>query len=322
MREGITPLLPHGQRRRARLAMLAVAGLATACAQPPQHLVSVARFTVPSGSLPGVVAVLPARDAAFVPPAPPVARSGVEVAGRTAAAAVLYPVAGAVLLPLFLCGPAALICIPLAIVAGATAGAAGGVGEAVGAANEDVRSPEDVAAAVATIRRVIDPARIGDCLRQTLVDRSEGRLVPAPVGASGPGLSVGLASIALGTERDTPMRGSDPPLVLHLGAIAALRTDEAPSASGASRGEWHWASEPRRTFAATAEKGRALRADVEIAIGVLAQRILADLYPGAVAPPAPRRGFDEQRLRASCPGLAPAAAPGQSAPAGRVAARR
>jgi hypothetical protein len=293
-----------------------------ACAQPPQHVASVVPFPVPASGLPAVVALLPAQDAAFVPPPPPAARSGVEVAGRTAAATVLYPIAGAVLMPLVLCGPAALVCIPLAIAAGATMGVAGGVGEGVSAANQDVHSPEDVATAVAIIHRVVDPVRIGDCLRETLVRRAEGRLVAAPAGASGPALSVGLASVALSSQQDTPMRGSNPPLVLHLGAIATLRSDAALPPSDGSRGQWRWASEPRRYFAAAAEEGRVLEDEIEVAVGVLAQRILADLYPGLIAPPTPRRGVDERRFRASCPGLASQAAARQDAPAEGIAPRR
>jgi hypothetical protein len=308
--------------RSAMLSVLAGALFATACAQPPQHLVSVAPFRAPEGGLPAVLALLPGQDAAFVPPPPPAARSGLEVAGRTAAATVLYPLAGAVVLPLVVCGPAALVCIPLAIVTGATMGVAGGVGEGVSAANQDVRSPEDVAAAVVTIRRVVDPARIGDCLRDTLVGRAEGRLVAAPAGSSGPGLSVGLGSVALSIQGDSPMRGSNPPLVLNLTAIATLRTDAAMSPSGERGGQWRWASEPRRYFAATAEEGRVLHSEIEIAVGALAQRILADLYPGLIAPPTPRRGVDEQRFRASCPELAPVAAAGQTGPAEGIAPRR
>lgn len=178
---------PRPLRRRAMLPVLAAAALVAACAQPPQPLHSVALAPPPPNGLPAVLAVLPAQDAAFVPPPLPTARGGVEVAGRAAAATVLYPVVGAVLLPLFLCGPAAVVCIPLAIVAGAATGVGAGVGEGVSAANQDVHTSEEVAAAVATIRRLLDPARIGDCLRNTLVGWSGGRLVTAPAGASGPG---------------------------------------------------------------------------------------------------------------------------------------
>jgi hypothetical protein len=308
-------------RRRAMLPVLAAAALVAACAQPPQPLHSVALVLPPNG-LPAMLAVLPAQDAAFVPPPLPTARGGVEVAGRAAAATVLYPIAGAVLLPLFLCGPAAVVCIPLAIAAGAATGVGAGVGEGVSAANQDVHTSEEVAAAGATIRRLLDPARIGDCLRITLVGRSGGRLVTAPARASGSGLDVGLGLIALSSQRDTPMRGSNPPLVLHLGAFATLRTDTAAPPAGGSRGEWRWTSEPRRYFAATAEEGSALQGDIEVAVGMLAQRMLADLYPGKIAPPTPRQGADEQGMRASCPGLAPAAAARQSTAAEGIAPRR
>jgi hypothetical protein len=65
-----------------------------------------------------------------------------------------------------------------------------------------------------------------------------------------------------------------------------------------------------------------LQGDIEVAVGMLAQRMLADLYPGKIAPPTPRQGADEQGMRASCPGLAPAAAARQSTAAEGIAPRR
>ncbi|MBR0674232.1 hypothetical protein [Neoroseomonas soli] len=92
-------------------------------------------------------------------------------------------------------------------------------------------------------------------------------------------------------------------------------------ASVPGQGMWHWNAEPRRDFAATADEGRALQADIAVAIGVLAQRMLADVFPGSVEPPPTRAGERANALRANCPPVAPPAAAGQTVPAEALAAR-
>ena len=336
-------LAPPPRRSPLRPSVLsALAGvlLAAACARPPDDLL--ASWRAPEGGLPTGVAIRAGTDATFVPPPPPPPRSGGEVAGRAAAGAILYPLAGALGLSM-LCGPGVIICLPVAMAIGATAGAAAGIAASAGAARDDIHTPEEVEAAAATLRRVVDPTHIGTCLRETLVTRSGGRLVADGAAASGAALLVRLDSIALGVGADAPLvRGSNPPLILSISASASTRPEalepigqtpsassgamgdggKRPSPSGPGSGTWHWSAEPRRYFAATEDEGRALRDDIEVAIGVIAQRILADLYPGSLAPPPTRHDAGALQFRAACPGFASPANAGQTATTGAAAAPR
>ena len=295
--------------------------LLAACAETPPNPQTVMPWQVPPGGLPGALVVLRGADAAFVPPPPPMARSGGEVAARSAAAVLLYPIAGGLGLGAMRTA-GAILCIPVGMVAGLGVGLA----EGARAMGQDVHSTEEAVAAVATIRRVVDPSRIGDCLRETLVARSGGRLVAAPADVSGAGLRVRIEAVTLGVKRDSPIiGGANPELVLSLTAGAAL-TEGPPDPSGRpaslpGAGIWRWDAAPRRYFTASAEEGRVLQSEIEVAVGVLAQRILADLHPGSVQPPPRIAGNDAAALRATCPPVAPPAAAVQTAPA-EVAARR
>jgi hypothetical protein len=295
--------------------------LAAACARPPDDLVAVTPWQVPQGGLPTVLTVRPGADATFVPPTPPAPQTGANVAGRTAGAAVLYPLAG--LLGAGLCGPAAILCAPVFIAVGIGEAAAEGTRAA-----QAVRTPEEVAASSVILRQVADPARIGACLRQTLVARSQGRLIPTREAPGGATLLVALRSVSIEVRHDENklMRLGDfnPQIVLHVTANATLAPDAAGAADAAPAAHtvaWRWQAEPRRYYAATAEDGAALQADIETAVGVLAQRILADLYPGTAAPPPVRHGAEVQQFRAACPPLAPQPIAGQTVDRQTIAAR-
>lgn len=312
---------PSARRRMPRgatLPVLAAALLAAACQRTPDDLLTVAPWQAPSAGMPATLAVMPGGDADFVPPSAPAARSGGEQAARSLAGVLVYPLAG-VGMAIVTTGPAAILAAPVGMAVGLGAGLA----EGARALGQDVHTPAEVEASVATVRRLLDPVRLGECLRDTLVARSAGRLVPAPPGAAGAGLRVRVDAVALAMRADSPIiGGGNPPMALGLSVSANLaQAAGVPEPAGATTARWHWTAEPRRYFAATAEEGRILQSDIELAVGMIAQRMLAELHPGSVAPPPARRGPDAERFRASCPGLAPAAAAGQTAPAEGVAPR-
>jgi hypothetical protein len=310
---------PSARRRTRRGPMLpvfVVVLLAAACARQPDDLITVTPLSVPSARVPPTLGVARGSDAVFVEPSAPAPRSGGEQVARSAAGAILYPIAGGLALAV-MAPPAAILAVPVGVAAGLGAGLA----EGARALAQDVHSPQEAEAAVATVRRLLNPVRLGDCLSDTLVARSAGRLVPA--GTTRPVLRVQVNHVALSMQRDpTIIGGGNTPMVLTL-SFSAQIMDSADGAgpSGAQAGLWHWRAEPRRYFAATAEQGRMLNADVGIAVGVVAQRMLAELYPGAFQPPPARHGREAEGFRATCPDLAPAAAAGQSAPAEGVAPR-
>jgi len=308
----VDPSARRRMPRRATLPVLAAALLAAACQRTPDDLLTVTPWQPPAAGMPATLAVMPGGDAAFVPPGTPAARSGGEQAARSLAGVLVYPLAG-VGIAIVSTGPAAILTAPVGMAVGLGAGLA----EGARALGQDVHTPADVEASVATVRRLLDPARLGDCLRDTLVARSAGRLVAASPGAAGVGLRVRVDAVALAMRPDSPIiGGGNPPMSLGLSVSANLaEAVGVPGPAVATTGQWHWNGEPRRYFAATAEEGRILQSDLELAVGMIAQRMLAELHPGSVTPPPARRGPDAGRFRSSCPGLAPAAAAGQTAPA-------
>ncbi len=303
------------------LRTMAAVLLATACTSAPDDLSVIAPWQAPRGGVPTGLALRPGADATFVPPTAPAPQSRAEVAGRTAGAAVIYPLAGVV--GAAMCGPAAILCAPVFLAVGIGTAAAEGARGA-----EAVRTPEEVAATTETLRRVADPARLGACLRRTLAERSGGRLVAEPETPGGDALRVAIHFVSIGVRTNRSMLISlgdfNPEIVLHVGASAMLTEDRGrpPDTTPDARAIWSWQAEPRRYYAATDEDGRALQADLGLAVGILAQRILADLYPGSITPPPTRHGSEAERFRASCPGLAPAGAAGQAVVAGTAAAAR
>ncbi len=300
-----------GQTWSRRMLRLCAAVLQLAACTGSDNLAAVTTWDMPRGGIPIGLSVRPGTDAAFVPPIPPAPRSGAEVAGRTAAATIIYPTAATLYL-LDSCNADAVLCLVAALAAGVAVGTGAAIAEGTAAATQDVRSTEHIATAADAFRRVLEPSAIGACLRRALVSRSGGRLRSSEQGSEGPvspELRVWLDSLTLILQRDTPMRGSNPPMALSLAASASLRPEQSHAAGlppyDPGLGFWRWDAPPRRYFAASAADARLLRDDVEVAIGVLAQRMLTDLIPGSVAPPPLRYGAQAERLRASCPELAP-----------------
>jgi len=307
------------------LVVLAGALVVAGCTPPPpDDLVTVTPWQAPSAGLPSTLAVMSGGDATFAPPAPPPARSGGEQAARSVAGVLVYPIVGGlyglVAAGAPTVGAGAIIGVPV----GMALGLGAGVAEGARAMGQDVHTPAEVEASVATVRRLLDPTRLGDCLRDTLVARSAGRLVRAPTGASGAGLRIRVEAVTLSMQPESPIiGGANPPMVLSLSVTANLDggTGVAGPASVAA-GRWQWNAEPRRYFAATAEEGRILQSDIGLAVGMIAQRMLVELYPGSGTPPPTRRGPDAEAFRTACPDLAPMAATDQTAGVESVTSRR
>jgi hypothetical protein len=76
-----------------------------------------------------------------------------------------------------------------------------------------------------------------------------------------------------------------------------------------------------RYLVATADGGRLLQGEVDVAIGVLAGHVLADLFPDALPRPPRRNGDAARAQRTACPPLAAAPIAGQTVEHERIAAR-
>lgn len=251
-----------------------------------------------SAGLPTPLPLRAGEDVAAVVPGLPQRLTVGEGVGTTAAAALGGAGYGAVSM-FGLClpgGPIALFCIPVGAAVGATIGLGAGV---IGTA-PNIHGEEPILAAADVLRRRLDPDRVATCLRDTMVARSEGRLMPVTTRAA-PMLEAGLAGLSL--TRTADGSDADPRLVLTVSVGAAVALPDRPPGSLPPRGlkgTWSWNSAPRRYFDWAAEGGAALEAELGLAIGVLAQRILSELYPGEVpAPPGPR-GSARQALRVGC----------------------
>jgi hypothetical protein len=298
--------------------VLAGALVVAGCTRPPDDLVTVTPWQAPSAGLPATLAVMPGGDATFAPPAPPPARSGGEQAARSMAGVLVYPIVGGLYGLVGAGAPTAGAGAIIGVPVGMAVGLGAGVAEGARALGQDVHTQAEVEASVVTVRRLLDPTRLGDCLRDTVVARSAGRLVRAPTGASGAGLRIRVEAVTLSMQREAPIiGGANPPMVLSL-AVAANLDGE----TGVAPGRWTWNAEPRRYFAATAEEGRILQSDIGLAVGMIAQRILVELYPGSGTPPPTRRGPEAEAFRTACPDVAPTAAAGQTAGAESVTSRR
>lgn len=200
-------------------------------------------------------------------------------------------------------GPFALLCVPVGAVVGGTMGLAAG-------AVDSARSPGTEAEALRraeVLSRHLQPERLGNCLRDTLVARSGGRLAAA--GAEGPDvLRTALGEIRLAPERESQFNPSNPSLALTVTARAGFGPQPGVSRSFTWRGT-------ASTYADwAADDGAQIEEQIGIALGLIARRILAEMF-GEAAFPLPRGGGAREALRTTC-APPPAAPPPAAQPAG------
>jgi hypothetical protein len=293
------------------------AALASACAPRPDDLRSNAPWQPPPGGLAAEMPVRPVGRGSVYPPTPPAPRSAADVAARTAGAAAMYGLGGALMG--IQCGIGVIVCGPVGLVLGTGMALA----EGVASQQQDVATAEEVALAARTLRGLLEPTRLNPCLAGTLVARAGGRLGPD---RPGPALHVWVQDVfvsTLGGRQDSYVRRENPRMLMTITVAASIDPpdDARPELLLPGRGSWSWSTELPRYLVATADGGRVLQGEVDVAMGVLASHVLADLFPGAVLRPPRRNGDAARALRTACPPLADAPPTGQTAPAEGVAPR-
>lgn len=312
---------PSHSRAPAAMRVATVAGLAAAlagaCTPRPDDLRRGAPWQPPPG---GLVAEMPVRPVGLGnvnPPAPPAPRSAADVAARTAGGAAMYGLGGALMG--IQCGIGIIVCGPVGLVLGTGVALA----EGVASQQQDVATAEEVALAARTLRGMLEPARLNPCLAGTLVARAGGRLGPD---RPGPALHVWVQDVfvsTLGGRQDSYIRRENPLLLMTITVAASIDPpdDTRSDLLRPGRGSWSWSMELPRYLVATADGGRLLQAEVDVAIGVLAGHVLADLFPDAMPRPPRRNGDAARAQRTACPPLAAVPPAGQTAPAEGVAPR-
>jgi hypothetical protein len=200
-------------------------------------------------------------------------------------------------------GPALIVAaplIPIVGVAGLVAGA-----EIASAAAARARLTEESRAAIQrAMAQRLSPERLGACLRDTLVARSGGRLTGAEITTpgSGPRTTLG-ASAAFNVVEPGAVNAADP--FLKLALTARLAVTNAPAAAGAEQreavaGQWTWVGERQNRYLRwAADDGVPLEPEIGLGIGLLARRILGDLYP-ELRTPVPRSEREREQYRAAC----------------------
>lgn len=198
---------------------------------------------------------------------------------------------------------AVLVCAPVGAVVGGVAGISSGVDRL----RQAGYSEADVQAMAEVVVRRLAPPRLAECLRDTLVSRAGGRLVMAAP-ADPVALEVGIARVSL-----TPASGAredllgQTPFVLGIGARSVLREpppDPVPRRVPGLHADW--TSDRQGWFTWAANDAARIEAEIGLAVGVLAQRMLADTFPDAFQPPPSGR---PDALRVTCRPPAPPAAP-------------
>jgi hypothetical protein len=231
-----------------------------------------------------------------------------EAAAMGAAATVLGTLGGAIyfgggclagtmgadagLLALFVCAPV-----------GAVVGGIAGISSGADRLSQAGYTEAEVQAMTATVARRLAPQRLSDCLRDTLVSRAEGRFVMAAP-ADPVALEAALASLSLAPS---PAARQDllgqVPFRFGLGVRSTLREprpDPAAPPPGPRRVPGvtgNWASEGQGWFTWAANDAVLLETEIGLAVGVLAQQVLADTFPDAFQPPPSGR---PEALRVTC----------------------
>jgi hypothetical protein len=288
------------------LALALLSGGAKENPPPPTWYPATERAALPQ---PLPIRVVPAADGPTAPPAPDRV-TGAGAIGRTLAGGLGGGLAG-----LGYGGAAGIAGGPLGIVAGAGAGAAIGivVGLVAGGieSGRAMHSEAEAAQAATILLRHLDPERARACLAETLISRSAGRMIGAEPDAKGH-LTIGLEELSLMVETPEPAEAGprryrimpfNPPMRLHLQLHSPPRNrPEAAEAPGT--GDWSWSGPGSRYFDWAARDGAALQEQLEIGIGIVAQTILADLYPADFQRP-PRQGAEALRTRCPAPPTEP-----------------
>lgn len=297
-----------GRLGSALLVALAACGGPTAAPRPVPE--------PPRAVLPSPLPLRMAADAAAdLGEAPRRVGTG-EAAAMGAAATVLGTLGGAIyfgggclagtmgadagLLALFVCAPV-----------GAVVGGIAGISSGADRLSQAGYSEAEVQAMTAALVRRLAPRRLSDCLRDTLVSRAEGRFVMA--GPSDPvALEAGIAGLSL-----APRQGASQdllgqtPFLLSLNVRTRLREPDAgpaaspPAARRVPGTDETWRSDSQGWFHWAANDAALVETEIGLAVGVLAQRILADTFPDAYQRPPSGR---PEALRVTCRPPAEAAA--------------
>jgi hypothetical protein len=247
------------------------------------------------------VPILAVTSAPAALPEPPPALGVGAAAGMTTVATLGAAGYGAVAM-VGVClpsGPFALLCAPIGAVVGGTMGLAAG-------AIDSSRSPGSEAEALRraeVLARHLQPERLGNCLRDTLVARSGGRLVAA--GAEGPGvLRTALGEIRLAPQGGSQFNPSNPVLALTISARAALGGQDGGADQARS---FTWRGQPSDYARWAANDGALLEERIGIALGLISRRILAEMF-GEAEFPLPRGSSAREALRTACQPPPPVAA--------------
>lgn len=214
----------------------------------------------------------PASAVSLVPPS-----LSAEEAGATTAMLLAATPVGVVLG----CGPAFPFCLPIVVAR---------LGDiSVQAAQQSRLTPEQLESARSAesrLRAQLTADRVARCLRDTLVARSDGRLVRASDAGAGE-IELRLRSLTLIQEPLTrSVSGPDPSASLYIAFEASLRTPQgvegATQASASFRWFWRSAKHPLSVWAARG--GEILEREIETGIGLIARSVLMDVFaPSALA---------------------------------------